>query len=84
MIILDTFSLSIPTLLHFSRVRKPVLDNYAQFQINFQTPGQLPNTSRYPQNPQNASEILRHEYEVVKHSAQAEANVQNPAWLPVE
>jgi len=35
-------------------------------------------------SPQNTSEILGHEYEVVRHSTQAEANVQNPSQLQVE
>jgi len=41
-------------------------------------------SSRNPQSPQNASEILRYKYEVVRQSAQAEANVQSPSQLQVE
>ena len=41
-------------------------------------------TSRNPQSPQNTPKILGHEYEVVRCSAQAEANVWNPSWLQVE
>jgi len=40
-----------------------------QFQINFQTPGQLPTLPEILRVPQNTSEILRHEYEVIRHSA---------------
>ena len=35
-------------------------------------------TSRNPWSPQNALKILGHEYEVVRHSTQAEANIQTP------
>jgi len=62
-----------------------ILDLYAPFSLDYTPVLDLllnsqttSDTSGNPQSPWNAPEILRHEYKVVRCSAQAEANVWTP------